>query len=60
MTDRLFVIVEDSDYGLSTTPGDLITDEAKALATVDEMRRDAESASIPVWYRLFELTEITA
>jgi hypothetical protein len=54
----VFVIVEDSDYGQRPVGRDLYTDEAAALSELAEMNRDATSASVPVVFRLFALTEI--
>lgn len=54
-----FIVIEDSEHGLSASAADLFDDEAEARQTVEDCNRDARQHCIPVEFRLFKLTEVT-
>lgn len=58
MTTDLFAVIEESDPGLDGTTTQLFDDKGAAIGSAERHNRDAESAGVPVIFRVFALTEV--
>lgn len=58
MTDAGYAVIEDSSYGLAGCSTELFDGRDRAVLAADELNRNAESAGVPVHYRMFALREL--
>jgi hypothetical protein len=56
----LFAVIEESDPGLDGTTTQLFDDKGVAIGSAERHNRDAESAGVPIIFRVFALTEVAA
>ena len=58
MTTDLFAVVEESYVGLDESSTTLHADRNEAMEVAARENRDADTAGVPVVFRVFALTEI--
>lgn len=54
----LFAVIEEGHAGLDGTTAELFDDKGVAIGSAERHNRDAESAGVPIIFRVFALTEV--